>query len=88
MDERVFLDVPREVLDIISEATAYSITAKLYVKMPFGFKKAVKCNIKSVKMKEEFWKRIQMLYPEIYKNFILHYSAGNVYYFKNEVRNG
>lgn len=62
--ERKEYPIPEEILLLHDEIVAMGRLKNFYVKMPFGFKKAVKCTIKSETTRRKFWEMIYKLYPE------------------------
>jgi hypothetical protein len=55
--------VPKEIDEILSEAESLLIMRDLYVKLPFGYRKAVKCAKQSEILRREFWRKLYALYP-------------------------
>ena len=58
-------DVPQELLDIMIESQAMEELRDAFLKLPFRFKKAKKCAIARITLREEFWREIRALYPEL-----------------------
>lgn len=70
-------EVPEELRDIIEECTALGNLRDILVKLPFCFKKAKKCAIERVHLKDKFWREVCLLYPEL-KGKPLKYEDGFV----------
>ena len=56
-------EVPEEAALLFDEYSAMDDLVKIYVKVPFGYKKAVKCQKKSTISRRKFWNMIYNLYP-------------------------
>lgn len=57
--------IPAEIQELDNKKRAHEELRDLYVKLPFGFKKAMKCAILAEKYKKEYWAAIRDLYPEL-----------------------
>ena len=57
--------VPEELMDIYDEVETLRSLKKLYVKRPFGYKKALKSGKLEAKKNREFWGKLRDLYPEL-----------------------
>jgi hypothetical protein len=57
--------IPQELIDISNESNAYNAMGNLYVKLPFGFKKAKKSFENQLKLNNEFWQKVYQLYPDL-----------------------
>lgn len=58
-------DIPEELMELQYQRQAAEKLRDLYVKLPFGFKKAKKCALDAVRAQSEFWHRVPQLYPEL-----------------------
>ena len=67
-------EVPVDLANNMDEAAAYETLRDKYIKLPFGFKKAVKCAKLHHRIVREFWSAIQTLYPELANNNNLQYK--------------
>lgn len=65
-----------EVTKFINEYFGLIRLRDVYVKLPFGFKKAKKCAIGAEKAREKFWRKVRELYPELADHEIT-YHGGN-----------
>ena len=80
MSEKKIYPIPQEVADILIEVENYSKLRDLYVKLPFGFKKAVKCGRIAEEKRSAFWRKAHELYPETKtKNLIANPSRTEVW---------
>jgi len=61
------LSVSKEIDMIIAESESLRILRDMYAKLPFGYKKAVKCAKESELKRRQFWQTLYALYPEIDK---------------------
>ena len=68
--------VPYELRQIGIEAEAYEKLRDRYVKVPFGFKKAKKCAIKTEELWSKFWIGIRVLYPKSRSEKVIWTSMG------------
>ncbi len=57
--------VPDDLAKIMSESQAYENLRDRYVKLPFGFKKAIKCSLKERILTGDFWRGAYEIYPKI-----------------------
>ena len=57
--------IPKELLKISAESNGYLKLRELYVKLPFGYKKAVKCSVEAEKLNQDFFIKAKKLYPEL-----------------------
>ncbi len=57
--------VPDDLAKIMSDSVAYENLRDTYARLPFGFKRGVKCSIIAVKLTGEFWRGIYDLYPKL-----------------------
>jgi len=57
------LPIPKGLDDIMVEMEAYRRLRDIYTKLPFGFRKAVKCGKQAEKKRREFWQKVFSLYP-------------------------
>ena len=57
--------IPSEIIDILSESHAYTNLKERYSKIPFGFKRAVKCGKEASKLNRRFWKKVYELHSEL-----------------------
>lgn len=78
-----YYDFPEEIIEICDEYFNYVRLRELYTKMPFGFKKAVKCGKLAEKKRRLYWNKIYELYPEL-QNKEINYTNGNKIYIKTE----
>jgi len=62
------LKLSQEIKDIWGEWQAYITLRNKYVDKYFGFKKAVKCAKKAEKIRDIFWYKIHLLYPNFDSN--------------------
>jgi hypothetical protein len=59
------LSVPGEISDLFYEAYAHDMAFKVFIMMPFGYKKAIKAGKMTHKLKDKAWNMLSNLYPEI-----------------------
>lgn len=57
--------VPDEIGELDARSRALNDLVNLYVKMPFGYKKAIRARIDQLKARRNFWNAIYKLYPDI-----------------------
>jgi hypothetical protein len=57
--------IPDELNAIIVSSIAHEELRNKYVRLPFGYKKALKCSVKATEQRQEFWYRVEQLYPEL-----------------------
>jgi len=72
---------------IADDFTAYEAAIELRdraLKLPFGYKKALKAAKDAIKYKRIFWKNVRKMYPEI-KNSTLNYNIEKQYVYEYEV---
>lgn len=62
--------VPEEVMEFMYKWKGAARLRDIYVKLPFGFKKARKCAREAVRNETTFWDEIKVLYPELRGKFI------------------
>lgn len=76
MNEKKEYALPEEIIEKFDEFQAMEDLRDKYIKIPFSFKKAVKCGIASRKAHNKAWLMVYELYPKL-KNKLLtaHYSA-------------
>lgn len=70
--------IPKEICDIRNKAVAYDRLFNVYVKLPLGYKKALKTSIEHAALLDEFWTKIYSLYPKL-RHIPLSYTAGEIY---------
>lgn len=58
-------DIPKELSNIWIKAHSHFELKKMYIKIPFGFKKAVKLTESGELKNNEFWTKVFKLYPEL-----------------------
>ena len=58
-------ELPEDVNNLRSDASALIELRDAYVKLPFGFKKARKCAIDNKRLLTLFWFRAVEIYPEL-----------------------
>ena len=63
--EKKEYDVPQELQDIMAESFAMAKLRDALIKVPFRFKKAKQCAIASETLRNEFWREVRILYPEL-----------------------
>ena len=73
MNSENHFDLPAEITCFYNEYMAFQKLRDIYVKIPFGFKKAKKCAIQAENVREKFWRKIHELYPEL-KGKIIKYN--------------
>ena len=74
--EKEKYELPEEVIDLLDKANASKKMRDRLVKLPFGFKKAMRCAIDGERLTREFWSKVRVLYPEI-QDKPLSVDAGN-----------
>ena len=57
-------EAPEELVTMMVKADALDSICSLYVKLPFGYKKALKTSIESHELRDAFWVKIYKLYPD------------------------
>lgn len=58
-------EIPQELVNMSYKASAYRTMGSLYVKMPFGYNKALKSFTKATELETNFWGKVRALYPEL-----------------------
>ena len=79
--------VPKELCDIFAEYTSLWDLKQMYVKRPFGYKKAVRAGNSAEKKRTEFWKKLYKLYPDTYEGehaWKFNRDMGIIYYDEDE----
>lgn len=57
--------VPDELVEVEIEYQAAVELRNIYAKRPFGYKKALRASADAVRSRDEFWRKIRELYPEL-----------------------
>jgi len=65
MADKEKYEIPQELVDISLKANAANTLGKWYVKMPLGYKKALKAFESHNKINNEFWQKVYTLYPDL-----------------------
>ncbi len=58
-------EIPLDIKNILIDWRTYLNLKENYTKVPFGFKKAVKCSKKAEQYLQEYWNKVFELYPEL-----------------------
>jgi hypothetical protein len=78
-----YYDLPEEIIEICNDYANYAKLRELYTKVPFGFKKAVKCGKLAQQKTRLYWNNICELYPEL-QNKEIKFTNDNKIYIKTE----
>lgn len=65
MDENREYEIPEDVALLMDKKLSNEALRDLYVKIPFGFKKASKCAANVPHFDRKFWDAVFVLYPEL-----------------------
>lgn len=58
-------EVTDEIADMFNKFLAIQELRDLYIKVPFGFKKAKRCALEAQECRSQFWQMVRELYPEL-----------------------
>lgn len=83
MSDKKQYEIPQELVNMSLKANAANLLGQLYVKMPFGYKKALKALESQNKINNEFWQKVYALYPDL-KNKPLRLNAIQKFVFIDE----
>lgn len=59
------LTVPKEIDSLAAEAAAMKQMRDIYVKLPFGYRRATKAAKEAEILVRSFWQKLYVLYPEV-----------------------
>lgn len=59
------LDVPEDLVEMITRSVAYSRSIKILARIPFTLRKIKELAYESQKLEHDFWRELKAIYPEV-----------------------